>query len=263
MKLLVQADDFGFTRGVTYGIIDSIDLGIVRNTGMFVNMPSAKLAASFIKDRPHVCFGIDFNYVSGPCCADPVRIPHLVDEDGNFIRSSVRVRDPRFQNEEGRREMLPADEMYIELRAQYDHFIELTGKKPGYLHMHSLPTETYLETIRKISAETGVIFSQDAIDRYDIAMWLKDAKGTMAKTFDPSAQLQYDPWENVNRNKEYMLSHEYAMVGGHCGYVDADLLKLSSLSFERFKDAEMLMSDEIKKWVEDNDITLITYYDLI
>ena len=66
MKLLVQADDYGFTRGVTYGIVDSIDLGVVRNTGMFVNMPSAKLAASFIKDRPHVCFGIDFNYVSGP-----------------------------------------------------------------------------------------------------------------------------------------------------------------------------------------------------
>lgn len=262
MKLLVQADDFGFTRAVTYGIIDSIDLGIVRNTGLFANMPSAPFAVSFMKDRPHVCFGIDFNYVSGPCCANPKDIPHLVDENGNLIRSSVRVRDPRFQSEEGRREMLPADEMYIELKAQYDRFVELTGKKPGYLHVHSLPTEPYIETIRRISGETGVIFSQDAIDHYDIAMWLKDHQGSMAKVADMSAMMQYDPWVDINRNREYMLSHEYAMLGGHAGYVDAELMKLSSLSLERMKDAEMLMSEEIKAWIRDNNIELITYNDL-
>ena len=60
-KLLVQGDDFGFTKGVTYGIVDAIDNGILRNTGLFANMPSATLAVSFMKDRPHVCFGIDFN----------------------------------------------------------------------------------------------------------------------------------------------------------------------------------------------------------
>lgn len=263
MKLLVQADDYGFTRAVTYGIVDCIDLGIVRNTGLFANMPSAEFAASFMKDRPHVCFGIDFNYVSGPCCADANLIPALVDENGNFIRSSLRVRDERYQSEKGRREMLPYDQMLIELRAQYDRFIELTGMKPGYLHMHSLPTETYLEAIREISKETGVIFSQDAIDKYDIASWLKDAKGSMSKTFDPSEQLKYDPWDNVNRNKDYLLSHEYAMIGGHCGYVDSELMKLSSLSLERFKDAEMMMSDELKKWILDNNIELITYRDLV
>ena len=53
MKLIFQADDYGFTRAVTYGIIDSIDLGVVRNTGLFVNMPSAEFAISFMKDRPH------------------------------------------------------------------------------------------------------------------------------------------------------------------------------------------------------------------
>lgn len=262
MKLLVQADDYGFTRAVTYGIIDSIDLGVVRNTGLFVNMPSAEFAISFMKDRPHVCFGIDFNYVSGPCCANPKDIPHLVDEDGNFIRSSIRVRDPRYQSEEGRRQMLPKDEMYIELKAQFDRFVKLTGNKPGYLHMHSLPTETYIETIYQLEKETGVIFSQTAIDKYDIAMWLKDHKGSMSKVADANAMLAYDPWVDVNRNKEYMLSHDYAMLGGHCGYVDAELLKMSSLSLERFKDAEMLMSDEIKKWIKDNDIELITYRDL-
>ena len=96
MKLLVQGDDFGFTRGVTLGIVDSIDRGILRNTGLFTNMPSAPFAVSFMKDRPHVCFGIDFNLVSGPSVSDPKTIRHLVDDNGEFIRSGVRLKDPRF-----------------------------------------------------------------------------------------------------------------------------------------------------------------------
>ena len=63
-KILFQGDDFGFTRGVTLGIVDSIDRGVLRNTGLFANMPSAEFAVSFMKDRPQVCFGIDFNLVA-------------------------------------------------------------------------------------------------------------------------------------------------------------------------------------------------------
>ena len=88
-KILFQGDDFGFTRSVTYGIVDSIDRGVLRNTGLFAILPSAALAVSYMKDRPQACFGIDFNLVSGPSCADPAKIPHLVDEKGNFIRSGV------------------------------------------------------------------------------------------------------------------------------------------------------------------------------
>lgn len=34
MKLLTQSDDYGFTRGVTCGILDAIENGVVRNTGV-------------------------------------------------------------------------------------------------------------------------------------------------------------------------------------------------------------------------------------
>ena len=41
-KILFQGDDFGFTRGVTLGIVDSIDRGVLRNTGLFANIWSMK-----------------------------------------------------------------------------------------------------------------------------------------------------------------------------------------------------------------------------
>lgn len=44
MKLLVQSDDFGFTKGITDGICDALQNGIVTCTGLFVNMPASAYA---------------------------------------------------------------------------------------------------------------------------------------------------------------------------------------------------------------------------
>ncbi len=265
MKLLVQGDDFGFTPAVTYGIIDSIDKGILRNTGLFANMPTAPLAVSFMADRPHVCFGIDFNIVSGPSCADPETIPHLVDEEGNFIRSGVRVKDERYQTEEGRREMFPIDEVYRELKAQYDRFVELTGKKPGYLHSHSIGPEPYLESINRLEQETGVPFSHNIRAKNNVGgipnTWQRKG-GVPVKKFDPMAQLEKNKTQQILDNSDLLLSYDIAAIGGHPGYVDAELMGLTTLSLERMNDAAMCMSPVIKKWVEDNNIELITYYDL-
>lgn len=263
MKLLVQGDDFGFTRGVTLGIVDSIDFGILRNTGLFANMPSTEFAVSFMKDRPQACFGIDFNLVSGRPVSDPTTVPHLVDENGEFIRSGARTRDARYQTEAGRREMFPADETYREIRAQYDRFVELTGKKPGYLHGHSIMPEPYLEAIRRLSKETGVEFSMDLCKEMKVGSIPLDPKMFAKKVFDPAAQLAKDPIADVLKNSELLLSYDIAMVGGHPGYIDAELLSLTTLSLERCKDAEMCMSDQIKQWVQENQIELITYDDLV
>lgn len=35
MKMIIQADDYGITSGVSQGIL----AGIVKNTGIFMNMP--------------------------------------------------------------------------------------------------------------------------------------------------------------------------------------------------------------------------------
>jgi predicted glycoside hydrolase/deacetylase ChbG (UPF0249 family) len=49
----------------------------------------------------------------------------------------------------------------------------------------------------------------------------------------------------------------------HPGYVDADLLTLTTLSLERAKDAQMMMSPDVIKWCQENDVQLITYRDLV
>lgn len=265
MKLLVQADDYGFTKGVTAGIIDAIENGFLRNTGMFTNMPEAVHAASLIPAHPNACFGIDFNLVSGPSVSDPKTIPSLVDENGEFIRSNVRIHDPRWQTEEGRREMFPADEVKREIRAQYDRFVELVGCKPGYLHGHSISPETYLEAILELSEESGVIYSQVAEEKFGLYNPILANRGgaSFSKTFDPMQQINKNPEGLFWENREEALKHEYVRTVGHCGFVDAALFDLTSLSIERARDHQMVTSRRIMDWIKENNVELITYYDLV
>lgn len=268
-KCLIQGDDFGFTKAVTYGIADAIDNGCLRNTGLFTNMPAAKLAASMMKDRPHVCFGIDFNIVSGPSVSQPEDIPHLVDENGEFIRSGARLKDPQFKTAEGRKAMFPLEETYREIRAQYERFIELTGRKPGYLHGHSLQHENYNAAILQLSEETGIPYSQNIKKAYgfrslfQVHSPVSRDPAMIKKEFDPMAQLNKNPLQDILDNQDYLLAGDYIEIGGHPGFVDAELMALTTLSLERIRDHELMTSEAFKQWIKDHDIELITYYDLM
>ena len=267
MKLLVQGDDYGFTKGVTYGILEAIDNGVLTCTGMFTNMEIAPWAAEFIKERPNFCFGVDFNLVSGPSVVNPKEIPHLVDEQGQFIRSSVRVKNELWRTEEGRAELFPYDEVYREVRAQYDRFVELTGKKPGYLHPHSIMPETVLKAIVQVSEEENVPFSMHYMDKmFNTFMIPDDNQGedaSFSKVFNAEAQMRKDPLGKFLKHEEEILKHEVVFAGGHPGYVDADLFKMTSLSIERAKDLEFVTSPLMKEFIERNQVELIDYYDLV
>jgi len=264
MKLITKGDDYGFTKGVTLGIIEAIDNGILRNTGIFTNMPAAVHAVTLMEGRDHACFGIDFNLVSGPCVSDPKDIPHLVDENGWFIRSNVRIKDPRWQSEEGRREMFPFEEVYRELNAQYDKFLELTnGKKPGYVGGHSLSYETFKEAIARLAKERDVCSASEMLEKINaVQIGRRSTAASTKKTFDPLEQLNKPVTQNVLEDKEKLLEAEYAIIGTHPGYLDAELLGLTSLSLERVRDLEMLTHPEIKKLIEENNIELVTFQEL-
>ena len=154
MKLLVQADDFGFTKATTYGAVEGIDHGILTCSGLFTNIPTS-----------------EFNITNGICVSNPSEIPHLVNENGEFIRSNIRLEDPRFETEKGRREMFPYDEVYRELIAQYEKFIELTGRKPRYLQSHSLSHENYIDAIRNLAEVEGLPYAMDVLKEYQFEFY--------------------------------------------------------------------------------------------
>ncbi len=257
MKLLAQSDDYGFTRGVTCGILDAIENGIVRNTGLFVNMPESEHAASFISKYPEVCFGIDFNIVSGDPVAPAELLPALTDAEGHFIRSTVKMADPRF----GKEELWPYEQVLIELRAQLERFVQIAGQPPEYLHGHSISraSPAYIRAIRTLAEESGIPYSMDCHKKVNM-FWA--ANGYNTKPFTVEAQLKTDALAYVRQHLDEALSHEYVMLGGHVGFVDADLFKYTTYSVIRCKDHEIFTSDYVKNWIREHDVQLITYRDL-
>ena len=88
MKILVQSDDYGITRAVSLGCIHGIKNGVVRNTGMFANMPWIEECVEWIKPYlGQIAFGIDLNASTGPSILGHDRVPALTHEDGTFLGS--------------------------------------------------------------------------------------------------------------------------------------------------------------------------------
>lgn len=261
MKLLVKSDDYGFTKGVTEGIVDAMKNGIITCTGLFANMPSAAYAVERIKECPHVCFGIDINIVSGPCVADPKQIPTLVDENGEFIRSTVKYADSSFVKQGENAKLWPYEECYIEACAQIERYIELAHKKPEYVTTHSISAHAaqYIQAIKAAAKKYEIPFSKDKFAEYDF----KTLPSLNVKPFTMEAQLNANVEEYALEQLEKMKDEEYVNMGGHAGFVDDELLKYSTYSFIRMKDHAMYTSPRIKQWLKDNEVELISFRDLV
>lgn len=55
-RLLIRADDLGYSRGVNYGIVDSVRGGLVGSVGVMTNMESVDHGLELL-DGLDVCLG--------------------------------------------------------------------------------------------------------------------------------------------------------------------------------------------------------------
>lgn len=79
---------------------------------------------------------------------------------------------------------------------------------------------------------------------------------------DSAMQLKGDLKNYIISDHDHLLEAEYGYLISHCGYVDNDLVNLSSFNTCRVRDLEALTSDEVKQWAADNNVELITFNDL-
>ena len=82
MKLIVNADDFGLTRGVNLGIIEAFQQGIVRSTTIMAGMPAVEHAIALSKQNTRLKVGVHLCLTSGKPLADDV--PSLLGSDSCF-----------------------------------------------------------------------------------------------------------------------------------------------------------------------------------
>jgi len=130
VKLIVNADDFGYSKGVNYGILEAHLNGIVNSTTMMMNMSGVDHAVEIAKCTPTLGVGIHLVLTTGrPLCSD---LTTIVDDEGKFQKPSFWLNQPNVNIEEVEREW----------DRQIQRFLFL-GLKPTHLdshhHIHMIP----------------------------------------------------------------------------------------------------------------------------
>jgi len=84
-RLIINADDFGYTDGVVQGIIDLHQAGRVSSTSCMTNMPAWPQAAAYLREHPELGAGVHLVFNKGYPLLPVSQVSALVDGDGQFL----------------------------------------------------------------------------------------------------------------------------------------------------------------------------------
>lgn len=247
-QVIIRADDLGFSEGVNYGIEKSMREGIIKSVGIMTNMPASKHGVDLIKDLD-VCRGLHTNICVGKPLCDPKLIPSICDKNGN-LKSSKTYREEFKKGND----FVVIDEVVLEIEAQYQKFVELTGEKPHYFEGHAVASPNFNKALEMVAKNHGCEYLEAAFNGPT------HFKNTPLYASLESMLPKYNPLESFK--KAALKDYEdggITMFVCHPGYLDAYILSVSSLTIPRALEVEMAISQEVKDFIKENDIKIITY----
>ncbi len=150
-SLILNADDFGMTRGVNEGIIRAHREGILTSTTLMANGPAFDDAVNRSAANPELGVGCHLVLVGGKCIARREDVTSLADADGNLPESLLKF-VARLSSG-----IIPAKEIEQELRAQIKK-IQAAGITPTHVdtHKHTHAHPRVMESLARVAKEFGI-----------------------------------------------------------------------------------------------------------
>jgi predicted glycoside hydrolase/deacetylase ChbG (UPF0249 family) len=247
--LIVNADDFNLTEGVSRGIVDAYQRGILTSTTAMVNLPGLPSAAALARDLPGLSAGLHVNLTFGPPVLPPERVRSLVDGTGVFVRDRERL---GHAGEPG--------EVRDEVRAQARRFEQVVGRPPSHVdshyHMHRHPA--VFEAVMDLAATLGVPVRAVAPEMAD-AIRRRGVRCPDRMTGDVGP----DAYWTVARLQGLIptLPEGVTEICCHPGYWDP-ALAVSSYGPQREVELHALCDAAVLRAVEESVVRLISYADL-
>ena len=247
-KILIRADDLGYSGAVNYGIFDAIHSGIINNVGVMVNMPATKHGLNLLNGE-NIDFGMHTNITNGRPVLSPEQVPTLVDDNGNFKRSKI------YRNNYGKQDFTNLNEMVAEIDAQYHTFLDLVGKKPDYFEGHAVMSDNFVKGLHIVAEKYNLPILDFAFDNQPVSF----KKETKFVPYMESMKPNYDPYRVFSTMLKHADDEEIPMMICHPGYLDQYILKTSSLTIPRTQEVELAMSLKIKNIIEKENVHLLRY----
>lgn len=256
--LIVNADDYGHTPGVSAGIRRAHLEGIVTSTSAMMNSPHIDdELPMLIKLCPRIGIGVHLIMTSGKPLLPPDSLPVLMSlsEDGQSFNH-----DPL-----GKIDMIDPEEVRAEWRAQINKFIRITGRSPDHLdaHHHAM---CFSDNLLKIYFELASLIGcpvRRALASFESRSMLLNEKqtGSGVKMPDWFDDRFYDEQANVG-TLDWMIADLKPGVTEwmcHPGIVDDEILHKSSYSSHRGEELNILVQPGLQKRIEQNGVKLVPF----
>jgi hypothetical protein len=245
--LIINADDFGYSRAVNFGIIDSYKMGVLSSTTLMANMPGFNHAVRLSKSNPGLGVGVHLALT----CGRPLLSENksLVEENGDFKNISFYESDFSISQ----------DELYTEWEAQIKKVID-SGIEPTHLDSHHHINR--LEGISDVFIELARKYHLPVRNNMQIPSDIR----TTVRFFLGFDNLSFDRdiWKSMYKKNliEDCLNYSSVEAMCHPGYIDNHLVNHSKLTLNRTRTVEELLDPSYEKLFKDNDIKLVTYREL-
>lgn len=230
--LIVNADDFGLSRGVNRGTLAAYDRGIVTSASLMVRWPAAAEAAAAARARPGLGLGLH------------VDVGEWVYRDGQWV--------PLYS-------VLPGDgdesagALVDEVARQFDAFRRLVGREPTHVdsHQHRHLHEPLRTVLAAAAADVGVPLRHlDPRVRY-----CGDFYGQTGKGEPYPDGITTDALTRILR----AVPDGHTELACHPGY-GAD--HESAYETERAAEVQVLCDPAVRAVVDAQDIRLVSFAEL-
>lgn len=248
--LIVNADDFGLSKGQNYGIIDACKNGLVTSTTALVNGAAIEHAAHLSRCLPELAVGMHFVLTLGmPLSA----MPGLTREGklGKWIWQMAQD------------DTLPLEEIARELDCQYHRFVDLFGCEPTHMdshhHVHMIPQ--IFPLVAAFAKAKGIPMRIDrAVQKRDglDALGVRSSDGFASEFYGDAIteELFLQTLETSVQAGESSLE-----VMCHPAFVDNTIMG-SAYCYPRLTELDVLTSPSLKYAVAERGYRLGTFRDI-
>lgn len=273
LRLIVNADDYGRTPGVSRGIRQAHLEGMVTSTTALMNMPGVEDALEqALRDCPRLGLGVHLVATSGWPVLPAAKVKSLTGGEEFFLTQQI-----------DRLEDVNLNELRDEWHAQIEQFVKATGRSPDHLdsHHHFM---FFSEPIFRLTLELAqeyhcAVRSTLPIRRSGETGGLPRPTYVQANTYVPALLGEYgvrhpDHFEATFYNETANVEHLAWILNGllegtselmcHPGYADESLLGARGSAYNQPREKELatLTDPSMMELIQQRGIKLITFADL-
>lgn len=245
MKLIINADDFGYSEGVNYGIVRAYSHGVVTSTTLMANGLEVDHAIELARQNPGLDVGIHvvLDYLAPVTAVSEV--PSLVNLKGQF-KKLHEVDEKSIQLHEVALEIENQIQLLLKRGVTLTHM-------DSHHHVHLQPH--IFEICVKLAHKYGLWLRITP----EVSQWHREfARSHNVKTIVCNA-LFYKDLVSDDFFNPYVAHHEIEELMTHPAYCDAVLQQGSSYALERVTELSVLTQMSLISQLKDQGIILTSY----